>query len=151
MPLTEAEIDAMVPGYAMNCAVAEAWGLKLRGDEEWFPSTRLEDALGIIEFLEPRVAEFKSADGWLHLDIAHWADHGACIQDEYTDEESELALDPRPYSFHIHLGLIGENSGCPKHWEDEVWFCAKESTPALAICRAFLRAMTPGISGYRGD
>jgi hypothetical protein len=116
-----------------------------RGDKcEWTPvpfSTDLKTAWRIVNLFEPWVCRFQSADGFIHLTCGHWASHGDCIGHTWTEEEERMEDDPRPWSFHIHLGLLGERGGGPPHWKHQDRFCALGPTAALAICRAGLKAM----------
>ena len=121
------------------------WPEYERGDVcEWTPlpfSTDTTAAWKVVDRFVPWVCRFKSADGFIHLSCGHWADHGQCVDYAWTREEEGLEDDPQPWSFHIHLGLLGENSGCPVHWKHQDRFCARAPTAALAICRAALKAI----------
>ena len=96
------------------------------------------------EYLVPR---FDTADGYIRLLCGHWGSHDDCVDDQriYTDEEEDQLLDPRPWSYHIHLGLIGMDARplMPEWWGtgDTTWqYCAMGATPQEAICRAILKA-----------
>jgi hypothetical protein len=72
---------------------------------EWRPipfSTDLRAAWEVVEKLEPLVCRFETADGFIHLECGHWADHGECAQSAYADPEGE---DPAPWSFHMGASL----------------------------------------------
>jgi hypothetical protein len=111
----------------------------------WNPLDYYPDAWMLVEHIEPLVTRFKTADGYVILQSGHWGDHGDCVVRDYTDEETDLELDPRPWSFHIHLGLIGsdDRDKLPAWWgtDDGTWnYCAVGSTPQDAICAAVLKA-----------
>ncbi len=111
---------------------------------EWRPipfSTDLRAAWEVVEKLEPLVCRFETADGFIHLECGHWADHGECAQSEYADTEGE---DPAPWSFHIHLGMLGQGGDYPRHWTHGAKYCARGATAPLAICRAALKAVSSG-------
>lgn len=115
-----------------------------RGDVcEWVPlpfSTAISAAWRLVERLEPLVSRFQSADGFVHLASGHWADHGDCLGPESTVQDEEADLDPQPWSFHIHLGLLSANPDVPAHWTHSERFCARASTAPLAICLAALKS-----------
>jgi hypothetical protein len=115
------------------------------GDKcEWVPlpfSTDINAAWRIVNVLEPWVCRLKSADGFFHLTCGHWADHGDCIVQTWTEAEERMEEDPRPWSFHIHLGLLAERGGGPAHWKHQDRFCALGPTAPLVICRAALKSL----------
>jgi len=113
---------------------------------EWVPlpfSTSISAAWRLVEKLEPLVSRFQSADGFVHLASGHWADHGDCLTCETPVEDEQADLDPLPWSFHIHLGLLSTNPDIPAHWAHSQHFCARASTAPLAICLAALNASPP--------
>lgn len=122
------------------------WPEYERGDEcEWTPlpfSTDLMAAWKVVSLFEPWVCRFQSADGFIHFTCSHWADHGDCIEHVWTEEEEKMEDDPKPWSFHIHLGLLAERGGVPPHWNHGDRFCAFGPTAPLAICRAVLKAIS---------
>ena len=112
----------------------------------WLPlpfSTAISAAWRVVERLEPLVARFQTADGFVHLASGHWADHGDCLPPETTAQDEEAEIDPQPWSFHIHLGLLSDSPDIPTHWTHSRHFCAKASTAPLAICLAALTASRP--------
>lgn len=115
-----------------------------RGDIcEWHPvpfSTRMSAAWSVVERLERLVSRFETGDGFLHLSVGHWADHGDCVGDPTESPEEDVAEDPRPWSCHIHLGDLAAHDDVPPHWEHGQRYCASARTAPLAICRAALRA-----------
>jgi len=121
------------------------WPEYERGDEcEWTPlpfSTDMTAAWKVVSLLDPWVCRFQSADGFIHLTCAHWANHGDCVDHAWTEEEENMENDPHPWSFHIHLGLMAEGGGGPRHWKHQDRFCALGGTAPLAICRAALKAI----------
>lgn len=138
-PLTESNIDWMVAGKSLDNLVNM---LVFNGLFPLTFSTDWECAGFLMEKLETLATRFKTADGFTHLDCAHFADHGACVENRWGDEQSEL--DFEPWSFHIHLGIVGEGSGCPEHWgSGEEFFCARGATGPEAISRAAIKAFTP--------
>ncbi len=115
-----------------------------RGDVcEWHPvpfSTRMSAAWSVVERLEPLVSRFETGDGFLHLSVGHWADHGDCAGNSEDSAEEDLGQDPRPWSFHIHLGVLAAGDDLPSHWEHGQRYCASARSAPLAICLAALRA-----------
>jgi hypothetical protein len=115
-----------------------------RGDVcEWHPvpfSTRMSAAWSVVERLEPLVSRFETGDGFLHLSVGHWADHDDCTGEPGDSPEEDPAEDPRPLSFHIHLGFLAADDDFPTHWAHGQRYCASAATAPLAICRAALRA-----------
>ena len=115
------------------------------GQDEWMPlpfATNMYFAGKILRRLEQLVARFQTADGSFNLACGHFMDGGKCVVGpDLTDAECEFALDPRPWYFHIHIGLLGESYEYPKKWgRGEVNFCIRAETPELAICRGALYA-----------
>ncbi len=113
---------------------------------EWVPlpfSTAISAAWRIVERLEPLVSRYQTADGFVHLASAHWADHGDCLSRDTTAQDEEADIDPQPWSFHIHLGLLSDSPDIPTHWTHSRHFCARASTAPLAICLAALNASRP--------
>ena len=113
---------------------------------EWVPlpfSTAISAAWRLVEKLEPLVSRIQTADGFVHLASGHWADHGDCLPCETTDHVDGTDIDPRPWSFHVHLGLLSESPDIPAHWTHSQRFCARASTAPLAICLAALHSSRP--------
>lgn len=141
--MNESAIDNMPAGREMDSLV-----IKLVFDFHLQPgsalishySTEWESAGVIIDKAEELVARFQTADGFVRLDCGHFADHGECVAE---CDSSDAELDAQPYSFHLHLGFLGENDITPKRWEGEEYFCARGSTGPEAICRSVLKAFDP--------
>lgn len=120
------------------------------GDKcHWHPkpfSTHFQYTSRILKVLEKKVATFNSTDGSFTLSCGHFMGSDNCIRGVDLDEwECSLPLDPRPWYFHIHLGLIGEEAKniyplCPPHWDHGDTYCVRAETPELAICRAAVLA-----------
>lgn len=141
--MDERYIDALVAGREMDALVIKfVFALPLQLGSALIPnfSTDWASAGKVIDRVEELVARFQTADGFVRLDCGHFADHGECV-DECDSNDAEL--DSQPYSFHLHLGLLGENDITPKHWKGEEYFCARGSTGPEAISRAVLKAFDP--------
>ena len=113
---------------------------------EWVPlpfSTAISAAWRLVEKLERLVSRFQTADGLVHLACGHWADHGDCLARDTSLADEEAEIDPQPWSFHIHLGLLAAGPDIPAHWTHGQHFCARASTAPLAICLAALHSCSP--------
>ena len=113
---------------------------------EWVPlpfSTAISAAWRLVEKLERLVSRFQTADGLVHLACGHWADHGDCLARDTSLADEEAEIDPQPWSFHIHLGLLAAGPDIPTHWTHLQHFCARASTAPLAICLAALHSCSP--------
>lgn len=107
------------------------------------PSTNDRDATEVMKKVAPIVGDFKSGDGFVHLLYGDSAGHSlgeGCDPKRTIESDEDDDIDREPWSFHLHVGLIGAGGGCPEHWNHGDRFCARGRTAAEAICRAVLLA-----------
>jgi len=88
---------------------------------------------------------FKYGDGFTHLTYADSADHkqnAACKVGD-SNVPDDVDNDPTPWSYHIHVGIIGKAEKgfkYPKSWDHGKTFCARGATGPMAVCLAALKA-----------
>jgi hypothetical protein len=125
---------------------------------DFTPSADFHDAWALVRKIEPLITRFNTADGYVFLQSAHFGSHGLCIERKqyWTDEEDNSELDPRPWSFHIHMGLIGEEARplVPAWWGtvEGTWsYCEFGATEQECICKTLIAAYTPPVEGFVED
>lgn len=118
------------------------------GNRSWTPSTCHFDIHYLIRRISPYVGKYEASDGFFTVTYAEFADHGKedkkrwCNPDwKWYVADDDDSVDLLPWSCHFHLGGIGADSGCPKHWKHGDAFCARGRTMAHAVCLAFLKSM----------
>ena len=109
---------------------------------DFAPSRCIEHAWEVVERMARLAGTFQLGDGYVHLTFAESAGHGhgmpRCNPNPVGYEDAEIDL---PWSFHVHLGLLGKSDEYPAHWTHGSRFCARAATAPHAICLAALAAV----------
>jgi hypothetical protein len=106
-------------------------------------STNIAYAFEIVEKLARLAGSFRLGDGFVHLTYAESADHTVGSNDGPGPmcNPGDDHDDAWPWSFHIHVGLMGSSGEYPPHWDHGSRFCARGKTASQAICIAALKAL----------
>lgn len=120
----------------------------------------VNDYMMVAEHVAKLVCPFPNTDGTFMLVHMDWGDHdssnnhkkpicGLIHSSNREHAEDNSLPDPDSWSAHFHVGLISldfsKSGDMPRHWKNGSHFCALGSTPGIAICRAALLAMIPGL------